>query len=104
SRRRHTRSKRDWSSDVCSSDLKYEFTHSTFANYWRRGHRNLPAVLVSNQMAISTTEMLVADLEQADFKNCIIYGSNQQELVLEKIGRASCRERGTVTGRERERD
>src|SRR5699024_6363014 len=24
SRRRHTRSKRDWSSDVCSSDLKYD--------------------------------------------------------------------------------
>src|SRR5699024_11656990 len=24
SRRRHTRSKRDWSSDVCSSDLKYQ--------------------------------------------------------------------------------
>src|SRR5699024_12009868 len=24
SRRRHTRSKRDWSSDVCSSDLNYE--------------------------------------------------------------------------------
>src|SRR5699024_11479013 len=25
SRRRHTRSKRDWSSDVCSSDLVYSF-------------------------------------------------------------------------------
>src|SRR5699024_11302350 len=25
SRRRHTRSKRDWSSDVCSSDLSYQF-------------------------------------------------------------------------------
>src|SRR5699024_12023137 len=25
SRRRHTRSKRDWSSDVCSSDLKVEY-------------------------------------------------------------------------------
>src|SRR5271167_5066872 len=24
SRRRHTRSKRDWSSDVCSSDLRYQ--------------------------------------------------------------------------------
>src|SRR5699024_11677127 len=24
SRRRHTRSKRDWSSDVCSSDLEFE--------------------------------------------------------------------------------
>ena len=34
-------------------------------------------------MALSNTEILVADLEQADFKNCIIYGSNQQELVLE---------------------
>src|SRR5699024_11357981 len=25
SRRRHTRSKRDWSSDVCSSDLRVQF-------------------------------------------------------------------------------
>src|SRR5207249_8948024 len=25
SRRRHTRSKRDWSSDVCSSDLVFDF-------------------------------------------------------------------------------
>src|SRR5437868_14881760 len=30
SRRRHTRSKRDWSSDVCSSDLKLQ------ANTWAR--------------------------------------------------------------------
>lgn len=62
---------------------KYEFIHSTFVNYWRRGHRSLPAVLISNQMAINHTELLVANLEQADFKNCIIYGNNQQELVLE---------------------
>src|SRR5699024_2984266 len=27
SRRRHTRSKRDWSSDVCSSDLKQKLRH-----------------------------------------------------------------------------
>src|SRR5699024_12143671 len=27
SRRRHTRSKRDWSSDVCSSDLSYPMYH-----------------------------------------------------------------------------
>src|SRR6266536_4611410 len=27
SRRRHTRSTRDWSSDVCSSDLGHEVTH-----------------------------------------------------------------------------
>src|SRR5699024_11181333 len=30
SRRRHTRSKRDWSSDVCSSDLYSPVRHSSF--------------------------------------------------------------------------
>src|SRR5699024_11738136 len=29
SRRRHTRSKRDWSSDVCSSDLLFDSGHTT---------------------------------------------------------------------------
>src|SRR5699024_11321075 len=33
SRRRHTRSKRDWSSDVCSSDLFY-FVHSYGVQEW----------------------------------------------------------------------
>src|SRR5699024_11325244 len=32
SRRRHTRSKRDWSSDVCSSDLESEDSKT----YWKR--------------------------------------------------------------------
>src|SRR5699024_11470649 len=34
SRRRHTRSKRDWSSDVCSSDLFYNAQSGEGANYW----------------------------------------------------------------------
>src|SRR5699024_11487004 len=38
SRRRHTRSKRDWSSDVCSSDLfhavKNEFRNAIYAYYF----------------------------------------------------------------------
>src|SRR5699024_11981857 len=29
SRRRHTRSKRDWSSDVCSSDLNYGWSYGS---------------------------------------------------------------------------
>src|SRR5699024_11454909 len=33
SRRRHTRSKRDWSSDVCSSDLDYN-DPMTFLDMW----------------------------------------------------------------------
>src|SRR5207249_7239148 len=50
-RRRHTRSKRDWSSDVCSSDLNVGMTHDTaeFAvasirRWWRQfGIRHYPA-------------------------------------------------------------
>src|SRR5699024_11586937 len=33
SRRRHTRSKRDWSSDVCSSDLLMHY-HNEKADHW----------------------------------------------------------------------
>src|SRR5699024_4333703 len=43
SRRRHTRSKRDWSSDVCSSDLfnksKYNNTTRLERNLWRKGNQ-----------------------------------------------------------------
>src|SRR5699024_6299886 len=33
SRRRHTRSKRDWSSDVCSSDLQQEYDRDILADH-----------------------------------------------------------------------
>src|SRR6266513_4850747 len=37
SRRRHTRSKRDWSSDVCSSDLELGGAVGTLAGFGPRG-------------------------------------------------------------------
>src|SRR5699024_11372898 len=37
SRRRHTRSKRDWSSDVCSSDLSPEVVSSDFVGSTHAG-------------------------------------------------------------------
>src|SRR5699024_11592540 len=43
SRRRHTRSKRDWSSDVCSSDLGDGFNFDT-ANF-PMGSKNVPVIL-----------------------------------------------------------
>src|SRR2546429_2702357 len=46
SRRRHTRCSRDWSSDVCSSDLEVRFccashneNRSLCGRAWRRDHR-----------------------------------------------------------------
>src|SRR5699024_11627429 len=35
SRRRHTRSKRDWSSDVCSSDLIHYAAHPKISRAWQ---------------------------------------------------------------------
>src|SRR5437868_8709196 len=52
SRRRHTRSKRDWSSDVCSSDLPrdiesrrsrgHQLDGATSQSHWHRPKRILP--------------------------------------------------------------
>src|SRR5699024_11280437 len=75
SRRRHTRSKRDWSSDVCSSDL---FSHI----------RCLQLRLGALAFSSSYTQL--------PFGHCIS-GSGElchnTQLPAAEIGRASCRER-----------
>src|SRR5699024_12144610 len=75
SRRRHTRSKRDWSSDVCSSDLT----------------RSLAAGLAgarSAGIADLTTAVMEARKSSVDAAIADLSG---------KIGRASCRERAEST-------
>lgn len=64
----------------------YNFVHCTFANYWSGSVRQEPAVLLAN--FLETTDAngqnlrIVRDLESAYFGNCLIYGNNQQELVI----------------------
>jgi len=68
---------------ACSLGGNYEFKHCTFNNNWSSSRQ--VAVLVDNYYTDSTTNEQVAfDLEQAEFKNCIIFGSNQVELLLTK--------------------
>src|SRR5690606_9085266 len=43
-----------------------------------------PTVSISNYLQVSDTELLVSDLLQADFLNCIIYGSENREFLLRK--------------------
>src|SRR3989449_2258105 len=97
SRRRHTRCSRDWSSDVCSSDLvrpeQVEFMD------------------VSPNQLVSVAASLIPFLENDD-ANRALMGSNMQRqavpllrteaplvgtgmerVVAREIGRASCRER-----------
>src|SRR5207249_7220079 len=84
SRRRHTRSKRDWSSDVCSSDLdktqRYWFV--TFAGY-AINMLAVPALALAGQWP------LAAGLVVAERTGRAI----RKPVVEAKIGRASCRER-----------
>src|SRR5438874_8987884 len=81
SRRRHTRSLRDWSSDVCSSDLR------------KRG-----------QMAEHVTAQIRDDALAQRGHEIVTRGAGQREhsrnrdhhaeiAVDQEIGRASCRER-----------
>ncbi len=67
----------------------YNFTHSTFANYWNNGLRQLPAVLVNNFFVYNNdageeiTE--TRDLKEANFTNCIFDGNNNIEFVVDKV-------------------
>src|SRR5207249_9266098 len=90
SRRRHTRSKRDWSSDVCSSDL-----------------RILRPFLVIYLCALATTVWSAsgpATITQQPTNQTVLEGEQPilsvgADGTTPQIGRASCRERVVVAGR-----
>jgi hypothetical protein len=67
----------------------YNFTHSTFANFWNNGIRQLPSVLVNNffvyQNANGQEITETRDLNAANFTNCIFDGNNNIEFVLDKV-------------------
>ena len=65
----------------CNLGGKYEFAHCTIANYWSNGFRGGAALEIDNFTASAT-----ADLEKAEFFNCIIDGNNAIELVLRSNG------------------
>src|SRR5207249_8531406 len=92
SRRRHTISKRDWSSDVCSSDL----THERFRGYRSSRGRRTNAPFRQNQAdRISgfgrNRHPGLSSVRFGGTKGR--YKGNQQRM---KIGRASCREREKI--------
>lgn len=62
----------------------YTFTHCTIANFWSNGFRNSSALEIDNVLQLSETNSITSDLIQADFRNCIIDGNTQLELLLEK--------------------
>jgi hypothetical protein len=71
------------SSLACILGGTYNFKHCTFANYWSLGSRQTPSVYLDN--TYTEREILfVADLVEANFTNCIIYGTNNIEVGFNK--------------------
>jgi hypothetical protein len=66
----------------------YNFTHSTFANFWNNGIRQLPAVLVNNFYTyVDNGQEIIEtrDLHAANFTNCIFDGNNNIEFLIDKV-------------------
>ncbi len=68
----------------------YNFTHSTFANYWNRSLRTLPSVLINNFFTFEDENgqefIETRALTAASFTNCIIAGNNNVEFILDRVG------------------
>src|SRR5690606_39895987 len=95
SRRRHTRFSRDWSSDVCSSDLLAK-TSKGFA----------PSItkIMQEPLFIHETTHVLKLLESLkkrhnDIAVIVDEFGGTQGVVTHKIGRAACREREEIEER-----
>src|SRR5690606_40582290 len=94
SRRRHTRFSRDWSSDVCSSDLA--LGSIVFSDKERLSELNA----IVHPAVKAETQRLFADAFAADPHAVVVYDVPLlKEARGTEIGRASCREEGSASER-----
>lgn len=64
---------------------KYNFTHCTIANYWDNSFRQFPALLVNNFIQDEDGTTFLSDLTEANFNNCIIYGNDNPEFIIDEV-------------------
>ena len=62
---------------------KCKFRHCSFGDYWNIDTRTTPCVLLNNWYKVSDAVNNYRDLTQADFTNCIIYGTLDNEIGLD---------------------
>jgi hypothetical protein len=65
---------------------KYNFTHSTIANYWDTSFREFPALLLNDFVQIDATSIETNPMLEANFNNCIVYGNDNPEFILDQQG------------------
>jgi len=63
----------------------YDFRHCTFANYWNYTVRQDPSFVLSNNLIVYDANgneiTYIGHLQNAYFGNCLVYGSNSEELL-----------------------
>src|SRR5690606_40644679 len=99
SRRRHTRFSRDWSSDVCSSDLEAaKIDGCTISSLLTR------IVVPIAKPGLVVTGTIAFLMAFGEFVYAVSFITREAMYPISEIGRASCRERvgmaegaGTVT-------
>lgn len=62
---------------------RYVFSNSTFANYWSYSVRRSPQVILNNWYESADGVVQLRALQQADFYNCIVYGSANEEIAFD---------------------
>jgi len=63
----------------------YDFRQITLGNYWSSSVRNLPSVYLSNYTYDTTGQKIFNPLLKAYFGNAILYGSNEEEIMLDSV-------------------
>jgi len=69
---------------VCQLGGEYRYEHCTFSGYWSGGSRGTPSILLNNWYEDADGNIIPRDLTAAYFANCIIYGSNLNELGFDR--------------------
>lgn len=67
---------------------RYNVTHATIANYWTTSFRQFPSLLLNNFSTDSDQNVIPNGLLSANFTNCIIYGNDNPEFILDPISEA----------------
>jgi len=63
---------------------KYDFKHCTIGNYWNYSNRQTTSLVLNNWYKDVNGYFNYRDLVQANFGNCIIYGSLDEEILLDE--------------------
>ncbi|MCB0434928.1 MAG: hypothetical protein KDD08_02490, partial [Mangrovimonas sp.] len=64
---------------------RYNFTHCTIGNYWDTSFRQYPSLLLNNFVLGEDNTAYLSDLSEANFNNCIIYGNDNIEILMDEI-------------------